>query len=61
MTNGLKLPTLEFAITEYRLETLPLDSDIISLDLGSAFTVRLTLSHCCDAVTRLHLCSSLPQ
>ncbi|KAL5477144.1 hypothetical protein EMCRGX_G023894 [Ephydatia muelleri] len=38
MTNGMKLPTLEFAITEYRLETLPVDSDVISLDLSSAFT-----------------------
>ena len=42
MTNGMKLPTLEFAITEYRLETLPLDSDVISLDLSSAFNVRQT-------------------
>ena len=40
MTNGMKIPTLEFTITEFRLEMLPLDSDVISLDLGSAFTVR---------------------
>lgn len=44
MTNGLKLPNLEFAITEYRLEMLPLDSDVISLDITSAFTVRQAFS-----------------
>ena len=41
LTHNMRVP-IGFSIEEYHLDILPLDHDVISLDINSAFTVSGT-------------------